>query len=521
LQAEYSESIDSPTILAILSDYDVCDPAQIDAVRQTLDILRAHVPFEEASGFDASGASGPDALGDSLGTKEDNESVSGRSLPCWKTQTDDTSVGHGMALQDLEGLDFESQSAPSSHDESIEKSYMSELDSLGDEEKEAALRGIFPILTPFDIQWTLKKHKGNTNFAIDELMTQSFLEENGSRHKGIDAFYESEVLSKQRKGKKKHRHLAEAGDFGSLDTNAFQQSKWDAAKHDIEFISSKTDIPERQVASLYHKSSGSMPATILAILEAHRTMNIISDDPVLHIHVYDLQQEFPTISRINLESLVQLTHPSIPNAQALARSLTTSPSQSKTALQLEFRHAPINLGATDVSLIAPSKPTLSYSNALDSAASHTAARNSNFEKAAAYYRKGKSDHLMGGAAAYYALEGRNHNVLAKASSSAAADSLVAAQSSRTELDLHGVNVKDALRISRERVTVWWHELGEARVMGGIGGGYRIVTGIGRHSEGGRLKLGPAVGKMLIREGWKVEVGSGVLVVRGIASGKRK
>jgi len=99
--------------------------------------------------------------------------------------------------------------------------------------------------------------------------------------------------------------------------------------------------------------------------------------------------------------------------------------------------------------------------------------------------------------------------------------LVADQSTRTELDLHGVNVKDALRISRERVTTWWHELGEGRIGGrGVGSGYRIVTGMGNHSEGGKGKLGPAVGKMLIREGWKVEVRGGVLIVTGVATKKK-
>lgn len=124
---------------------------------------------------------------------------------------------------------------------------------------------------------------------------------------------------------------------------------------------------------------------------------------------------------------------------------------------------------------------------------------------------------MAGAAAYYAEAGRNYNGLAKAASSAAADELVARQSDAGQLDLHGVNVKDALRISRERVTNWWHEKQKIEGRGGNRGvgGYRIITGVGHHSEGGRGKLGPAVGKMLIREGWKVEVGSGVLVVRGV------
>jgi len=84
-----------------------------------------------------------------------------------------------------------------------------------------------------------------------------------------------------------------------------------------------------------------------------------------------------------------------------------------------------------------------------------------------------------------------------------------------------VNVKEAVRISRERVTTWWHELGEGRIGGrGIGSGYRIITGQGNHSDGGRAKLGPAVGKMLLREGWKVEVFSGILVVTGVATKKR-
>jgi hypothetical protein len=482
-----------------------------------LDILKVDVSLEEATGFDASGAGGKDVLKDNQGNNEDGESLGCKSVPGWKSQTDDTSVGQDMALLDIEEADTQSRSAPSWQEELPETSYIGELDGLGDEEKEAALSGIFPILKPFDISWTLKKHKGNTNLAIDDLMTQSFLEENGSRHKGIDAFYGNDKVAKPKKGKKNSRRQAATGFPGNVDSNLAQRSKWDTAKHDIEFISCKTDMPEKQITTMYHKSGGSLPATILAIIEAHKLMDVEwDDDPVEDIYLHGIQQEFPGISMAHLKALFQVTDSSIADTRALTKALTASPSHSKTPIQLEFRHAPIDLSSTDTPPRTPSKPDSIYPNSLDSAASHIAARNANFEKAAAYYRKGKSDHLMGGVAAYYALEGRTHDVLAKASSSVAADALVASQSSRAELDLHGVNVKDAVRISRERVTNWWHQLGEARVMGGIGGGYRIITGIGKHSEGGRLKLGPAVGKMLIREGWKVEVGSGVLVVRGIA-----
>jgi len=56
----------------------------------------------------------------------------------------------------------------------------------------------------------------------------------------------------------------------------------------------------------------------------------------------------------------------------------------------------------------------------------------------------------------------------------------------------------------------WFVYGEVRPL-------RIVTGVGRHSAGGKGVLGPAVGNALEREGWKVdrgESGRGYLVVRG-------
>ena len=144
---------------------------------------------------------------------------------------------------------------------------------------------------------------------------------------------------------------------------------------------------------------------------------------------------------------------------------------------------------------------------------HIHARDAAFSQARAAYRKGKSDPLMGGAAAYYSQEGRDADARARQAMRAAADQLAEMQSWKGGLDLHGVTVEDAKRIAREKVTGWWHELG--RDGQSVGAGYRIVTGVGNHSEGGVGKLGPAVGKMLIREGWKVQVGTGYLVVTGI------
>ncbi|KAH6679451.1 hypothetical protein B0J14DRAFT_580789 [Halenospora varia] len=529
---EYSKTIDTSTILAIISDYNLCDASQLVAARGTLDMLKSNVSEEEATGFDPSGASGGNGIsGDGPGEDGASGSGSGQSLPAWTSQTDDTSLSQEMLSLELEDVGTSTEGLCASKD-GEGNSYTSELDSLDDQEKEKVLLSIFPILKPFDIQWALRKYKGDASLALDELMTQSFLEENGSRHKGIEAFSESELPSRPRKGKgksKKNRTRAKNGGTTSPDDgSAPEESQWEKARKDVEFIALRTSMQVQQVGSIYHKSGGSAKAAIAAIIEAHKAIQLEDDDPIIQINAYELREEFPSISIADLEALVQITYPTLDNARDLAKVLT-SHSAVKNPIQLDIRHAPISLSETS----SPTTPTTpsnkTFTHALDNASaanmasSYRNARNSAFTQASAYYRKGKSDHLMGGAAAYYAQEGRDFNVLAKQASSAAADAFVAGQSSRNELDLHGVNVKDAVRISREKVTQWWHELGESRLGpgGGVGAGYQIVTGKGVHSEGGKSRLGPAVGRMLVREGWKVEVLSGKLVVKGVVGGNRR
>ncbi len=507
-------------MLAILSDYNLSDSSELEAARLLLSALSFEVAADEAANFEPSGARVPGLLIDDQDSgRGEDESGSGRSQQAWRSQTDDTSLSQGISGLDLEGFDFSDNDAATSREESPEKSYNNELDGLDEESKEKAFVAMFPALKPFDIKWTLKKCKADTSLAIDELMTQSFLEESGSRHRGIEAFSESELSSRTRKGKGKKRQSQRADDGIEIGRPASHlQSKWDT--QEVKFIANKAGMPVQQVSSIYHKNGASIQKTMEAIIEAHASLMTDLDDPIMPINASELRKEFPSISSSNLEILVQITHPSIDNARELAKALISRPVVNKSPIHLEFRIAPIDVGAdpVDTRPKIPNGVHREGSVALaELASTYIQARNTAFIQAHAAYRKGKSDPLMAGAAAYYSQVGRDNDAKAKSAESAAADALVSTQSSRTELDLHGVNVKDAVRISRERVTTWWHELGEGTVDGrGIGAGYRIVTGMGNHSEGGKGKLGPAVGKMLIREGWKIEVGSGVLVVTGIA-----
>lgn len=514
-QSEYSSEIDTSTLLAILSDFDLDDSSQVESARRTLDILKDTVEAEENTGFDASGSGGSRLLFENVDANHEigSDSWSSKSPPAWST--DDASLSHAISSLDL---------GTSEHSRHITDTpamegpcYSGEHDDLDGEAKESLLWGMFPTLKPFDVQWALKKHKGDLNHIIDELMTQSFLDQTGTRRKGIEAFSESETsLPRKAKGKKKKNRQIENL---TNSTTSEPVDKWHTVKKDIQFISSRSGMPANQVGSLYHKNGGSLRATISAIVEAHLALGLDSDGPLVQSHAIDMSHDFPAIPFPTLVALVQIGHPSITHSRELAEALAAPKTTEQPSIQIEFRRTPLQLDHTSAapqtaSPSAPYGPEASLESVTNTAMKYIQARDAAFSQAHAAYRKGKSDSLMGGAAAYYSQEGRDADARARRALSAAADRLAERQSWKDGIDLHGVTVEDAKRIAREKVTGWWHELG--RDGQGVGAGYRIVTGVGNHSEGGVGKLGPAVGKMLIREGWKVQVGTGYLVVTGVA-----
>jgi hypothetical protein len=490
--------------LAIISDYDLTIQSELGAARQTLDILKADAEAEEISGFDASASSGvdwtiPEGPGGSNST---------RSLPEWASTPDNTSLSQDLSSLELDGYSESSE----------DKAFGTELDGLDEEGKVSLLSNVFPVLSEFSIRFTLKKYKWDANLAVDDLMTQAFLEANGGRPRGIEAFSESDltVKSRKRKGKKK----VEVGGEIQSPVSPTEVSKWDTATDDMQFISRRTGVPLSQVSSMYHKNGASVLATLSAIITAHQELKVDSDDPLIHSKVIDLAHEFPSLPSSTLEAIVQITHPSDAYAHDLAKALAVRPN-NKPNIQIQIRQAPIQLDpAPSPAAVKPYDygKGVPLEEATAKAAKYYQVRDASFQQASAAYRRGKSDHLMGGVSAYYAQQGRDADALARNAQSAAADALVARQSSRTELDLHNLNVHDAKRITKERVTTWWHELGTTR---GGPSYYKIVIGRGNHSDRGVAKIGPAVGKMLIRDGWKVEVGdnNGILNVMGLAKKK--
>jgi hypothetical protein len=237
----------------------------------------------------------------------------------------------------------------------------------------------------------------------------------------------------------------------------------------------------------------------------------------------ELTQDYPEITPELLFGLLRITRNSVSAAHELAKAYMAIPAPRSAAELIKFTTPPpldVEVEEAPTRRTVGSKSSRGYEQMSASAGYHFSAGADALSKASAAYRRGKSDKLMGGAAAYYASVGRDHLERAKKEAAASADALADRQATWNSVDLHGVSVQDAVRITSERVSDWWESLGDSKYMRGsegeaARGGFRIITGLGRHSHDGTSRLGPAVAKMLTREGWRVEVEPGALKVVGI------
>ncbi|KAF2434358.1 hypothetical protein EJ08DRAFT_686012 [Tothia fuscella] len=520
LEQEYTP-LDPALVRAILSDYDYTNPDQLIVVRQQLDELKASAASEDDEFFDASGTSG---LEDQTWLHPLNGHTGNHGRGTSLSEfTDTTSMSNGLSPLSLGSFPESDTSGGSGNDAAMEQ-----LEQLSAEDKLTRLMEMFPNERPTDVEFTLRKCGENFTRAMDSLLNQVFLDGSNEDRipiRGIEAFSEEHhrPVAKRKKGKgRKFPGFEDDNEPSSSPTTpTATQNKWEAANADIRFIGHRLKLTDMQVSSVYHKNGASKQKTILAFIEQeiHTTgRESREDDPTLDIDAFTLAEEFPILSFERAVALIRLTRPSTANAHELAKALAITTSTYKGLEKIIPQYTLIRLTDSTNKSSSPLTPSTPHTG---TSASITNERNANFTKSSAYYRKGKSDHLMGGAAAYYATLGRDAHASLRAVAAAEADALVSSQSSSSQLDLHGVTVKDAVRIASERVSIWQRGVEERRERNGgrrAGGGgesYRIVTGLGTHSKDGKARVGPAVARMLMREGWRVQVDGGVLIVDGM------
>ncbi|KAF4553066.1 Hypothetical protein D9617_8g050790 [Elsinoe fawcettii] len=516
LEAEYCPPIDTAVLLAIISDYDLTDTASFAEARATLDLIKADAEIEQAAAdLDAPATVGADHNGDHTTS----------SSRLGSEETDVTSLSNDMSQLSTGSV------TPPSGDFTEDENFLQRLDQ---DAKAALLADLFTSVSPHTIKHVLQKVESNWNRAMDELLNISSFD-SPEHHdgtpisaKGIDAFMEDQVAKRGRKKKRKgtnHRVALDDRRANSLPSSPVVSSSanpWKSTSGDVEFLARHTKLSTNTVQTAYNANGASVAGTITGLLDdmSNSASKVTSSNATIQANAVELGRDFPTIAPHYLTALIQLTHPSTSSAHALATALTAKPPPPSSG-PIVPHYKPLSLSDDESSSPSSSRPTsVSLLTATPaSALSHRDTHRLLSSQAAAAYRRSRSNPLYGGAAAYYASEARDARNIAAAHGSAAADAQVASQSSLEQLDLHGTVVADAVRIAKRETAAWWASLGEARVGGRLGAaerekGYRIVVGLGRHSEGGKSRIGPAVHKALVAEGWRVEGGTGVLTVRG-------
>ncbi|KAL8797837.1 MAG: hypothetical protein Q9195_000189 [Heterodermia aff. obscurata] len=525
LERQYCPPIDPALLYALISDYDLSLESSREQLRVLLDAVKGSAEEEELTTADRSGSS---PTCDVSATDLSPDRAQSWHGDVHSEETEVTNVSQSLASFSLSDKD-ESTSYGTLESNHWEENVAEELSI---KEKATVLQRMFPAIKAFDIDFALKRSGGRFDSTVEDLLNQAFFEEErlNSRmppiQKGIDGFAEStqEAQARGRRGKgkwkKQHRRTSStpAPDSVSSAGDLSAQSRWDRAREDIEFIAQRVYVPRQTITSTYHKSGASLPSTITALCSVEESAisnpYLSSASPsAIDTSVRDLYHRFPNVSQDKLERLIRITYPSTASAEELVRVLDSNQS-FVPASQIMPQYSP--RPATPPS---PTFRNLDSSSTLPVAMVENlaAVRSTAFSQANAAYRKSKSKPLMAGAAGYYSSVGRDAAAQIARHEAATADALVSQQSRAGEVDLHGTNVKNAVRISRSEVQKWWDNgAAEWARQGKVPGndGLRIVTGIGRHSEGGRSKIGPAVGAMLVREGWRVEVGEGTILVRG-------
>lgn len=522
------EPLDPALIRAILSEYDHNDTEQSKALHDTLEALRAEALVDDTSAFDPSGTSGGAGLARSssaLGPRDGSEAHTESGFTM-SSDTDLTNLSH-----DVDNI-LISRDPQRKDNGEYSPRYLVESEAA---EVQARLLELFPSQNATTIAHIVRKCNGSFDTAVDVLLNHVYFDEPNEgdekvMFKSVDAFGEVSPAQRRRQKSRKKKNFDTSIDAWSstesLSTTSSLPNHWNTAAQDIDFLATRTNTSSKTVQSLYNRHSASVSATIAAIVEqrANARQATTSDDPAEELNIATLASEFPSLPLSTVAGLVRVAAPSTAHAHELAKALVSpSPRAQESAPLIGGRLVPqytplrIDEGSTDGEYSSPLSAT-SAVNPL-SAAALANLRSNAFNSASQYHRKAGSDRLYGGAAAYYGQLGREYHSQLRAATSSQADNLVASQSSGTMIDLHGVSVADAVRIAESKAKSWWEEvrLKESRSNAQrVGDGLVIVTGRGAHSKDGRARIGPAVTKALMAQGWKVEVRSGELAVMGKA-----
>ncbi|KAF4595773.1 Smr domain protein [Ophiocordyceps camponoti-floridani] len=504
--------LDEALIGAIASDYDLTDPAAFDAAHSLLQRLARNVPSEEATGFNPSGIP---IIADEIGAG----STVSASLSRPTSQT---------VATDLSSAETASSAAGEPVVTVIPR--ITSYDDDSDESKTRLLRSMFTELKEYDVEYSLKKAKGDFQSALDDLLDIQYLQSTGQQLKGIDGFFDdgnatvsSKKKRKKKKTDKKRRVMAEPGTSRSSHESVVFE---DGGQDEIEYIAERFGIRSDEVWDIYNKSQRSGGFTVVELLDQYISHGVESQDEAGRQQADSLMRKYRHVPDKYLPTIVQVAGSISQFADDLAALLNKhfarQHGKKGQKLDLDYRITPLprddieSGGETTIKTKIP--PTLAkpgtLGQAMQLALDHRQAKRDATATAARLHRSGAANSLYRQAASVYAEQARERGRQAQQAASAAADLMVAENSTESSIDLHGVTVQDGVRIALQRTQDWWDGLGEYRVRKAREHGFTVVTGLGRHCAGGVSRLRQAVAAALLQDRWKLQVLTGMFVVTG-------
>ena len=426
---------------------------------------------------------------------------------------------------------------------SSEEEYV-KIDKLSDVEAFKFLRITFPGPSDSELRSVVASSGGNVRKAVDVLLNNEYIRQTetstGRQDVNVleDGDDEEESIWSQRRpgGVSRPKPLSSTAtkgpDFPSLGTSPTPQksqspygsrsqspirSKWDALDTQITFLSKSLSIPPSKVRSVFHGNGSSLPRTLRELLRDVPLGRVDGDI------VSNLKATFKDVDEDLIRKIVLGTKHDLDTSMDLVRILEHDKYYSATLLRPSDRPAKSTYKSPPASItLEPAGPRMvddgtgMYEDMTSLRTYYLEKRNQAFAAASQSYRQSKSDTLHSGVAAYYATLGRDYDTKYRTYSQLAANRLVASHSTSSTLDLHGVSVKDAVRIVEEAVTNWWSRVDVVRERGEVKGveNFVIVVGKGDKQKGGS-RLGPPVAGWLRRNGWGFKEATGEFLVWGL------
>ncbi|KAK9454191.1 hypothetical protein V1511DRAFT_502990 [Dipodascopsis uninucleata] len=136
-------------------------------------------------------------------------------------------------------------------------------------------------------------------------------------------------------------------------------------------------------------------------------------------------------------------------------------------------------------------------------------RNEALSRSAREYKSANGTNYRFQVVTYYGNLARDYHRQLTETLEAASDSLVREKSSSYCVDLHGLDVTNAVRVSHAKVDEWWQENRSNRWRTPL----KLITGKGNHNPDGRSKIRQNIVRSLQTAGWVIEVDPGYVLVK--------